>query len=156
MVTIRPAEPDDAEAICGVHVAAIGAVESPAYDDDQMLAWASSPTPDRYPVDDEGSPLFVAEADDEVAGFAELDAGEAAVEKVYVHPDHAGASVGTALLDRVAAAAEDRGLDGLSVVASLNAVPFFEAAGYRQVDETEKTIAGSVAFPCAVLETELD
>lgn len=155
MVTIRPAEPDDAEAICGVHVAAISAVESPAYDDGQILAWASYPTPDRYPIEDDRSPVFVAEADGEVVGFAELDAAEAAVEEVYVHPDHAREGVGTALLDRVAAAAEERGLDGLSVTASLNAVPFYEAVGYRQVDETVEKIAGDVAFPCAVLETEL-
>lgn len=156
MVTVRHADPGDAEAICGVHVAAISAVESPAYDDDQVLAWASSPTPEQYPIEDDGSPVFVAEADGDVVGFAELDAGEAAVEKVYVHPGHAGDGVGTALLSRVESAAADRGLAELSVVSSLNAVPFYEAVGYEQVGETAKTVAGDVEFPCAVFERTLE
>lgn len=155
MATIRPAEPADAQAICGVHVAAIGAVDGP-YDDEQVLAWASYPTPDRYPVEDAGSPLFVAEADDEVVGFAELDPTEATVDKVYVHPDHAGRGVGRALLERVESAATERGLEELSVVASLNAVPFYEAVGYERVGETTKSIAGDVDFPCVLLERGLE
>ncbi len=154
MVTIRAAEPGDAQAICGVHVAAIGAVDGP-YDDEQVLAWASYPTPDRYPVEDAGSPLFVAETD-EVVGFAELDPTEAAVDKVYVHPDHAGRGVGRTLLKRVESAATERGLEELSVVASLNAVPFYEAVGYERVGETTKTIAGDVDFPCVLLERALE
>ena len=113
--------------------------------------------------------MFVAETDGEIAGFGQVNLdGEASetpregggtvvgeVTAVYVHPDHVRRGVGSALLDRLEAHARDEGLDALSLTASLNAVPFYERAGYEPAEEVTHATTDEVDLTCVRMETGL-
>lgn len=148
MVTLRDATSADAEAVRDVHAAAVRGPGSAVYDAEQVDAWAGDRDPSEYDTAPDGADFVVAERDGRVVGFAELrphgggyfeavSAGPwtGEVRAVYVHPDAAGGSVGSALLAELERRARDRGLATLGLQASLNAVPFYEARGYERVAE---------------------
>ncbi|UIP00864.1 GNAT family N-acetyltransferase [Halobaculum sp. CBA1158] len=76
-----------------------------------------------------------------------------AVEAVYVHPDHAGAGVGSLLLSDLEREARDRGLASLGMHASLNAVGFYERHGYERVREVAHEFGGD---DCGVTGTVVE
>lgn len=169
MVTVRDARPADAEAVMAAHVAAIEAGGPDAYDDAQVAAWAERPggaDPYREHARDDDHVFVVAERDGDVVGFGHLvppdagaDAGsdrpEGEVRAVYVHGDHAGEGVGRALLARLEAAARERGLEALSLSASLNAVGFYERHGYERVAESVHETTGGVELPVVEMRKSL-
>lgn len=156
-VRVRTARPADAEAVCAVHGASVRGLGPEAYDDEQVAAWDHDRDPDDYPLSEPGVTFVVAEAvgeraaagttqPDGLLGFAELrpvggdyfervpdDYGE--VRAVYVHPDAAGKGVGDRLLGRLERAARRVGRPGLGLHASLNAVGFYEQAGYDRLED---------------------
>jgi len=148
MVTVRPATPDDRARIRECHVAAIRAFGPRAYDERQVAAWADKGDPvEDYPVADTGHYVVVAELptedgpEKEVVGFGHLVPTEGEIRAVYVHPDAGGRGVGTAVLESLESRARDLRLDELSLSASLNAVGFYEQAGYEPAGrETYSTV----------------
>ena len=141
MVTVRPATPDDRSRIRECHVAAIRARGPEAYDERQVAAWADKGNlAEDYPVDEDGHYFVVAElsTDDDPEGVEEVighghlvpTAGE--IRAVYVHPDAGGRGVGTAILEALESRARDLRIEDLTLSASLNAVGFYEQAGYER------------------------
>ena len=160
---VRPAHPEDAHAILDLHVASIRAFGPDTYTDEQVEAWATVPNgAPGYPIGEPGQYYVVAERDGDLAGFGHLaDDGEgygtdAAVEAVYVHPDHAGHGVGSAILSHLEGYARASGHESLGLWASLNAVPFYEASGWERVAERDHETSGATltvvemrkALPC--------
>ncbi|NEU58934.1 GNAT family N-acetyltransferase [Halorussus sp. MSC15.2] len=90
------------------------------------------------------------DAETELLGFAQSvlgDADDAAAQlpRIYVHPDHWGEGVGSAMLDRVESWAADRGAERLRLlVLADNEVgnAFYESRGYRTVGERESEFEG--------------
>lgn len=146
---VRRATPGDALAVFALHVASIRTFGPECYDPDQVRAWARKDHgPEGYPTDEDGHHFVVAERRSEVAGFGDLvpdsedvDA-DGEVRAVYVHPRHAGRGVGTALLAELEGYARGAGLGSLELSASLNAVGFYERAGYERVRETTHDTGG--------------
>jgi putative acetyltransferase len=145
-----PSIPRDRAALPALHTAAVEAFGPDSYDAEQVREWAGADerSPTDYTVDAAGEHFTVAVRDGEVAGFAHLvtDAGE--VHAVYVHPDHARRGVGSALLAELEGYARGRELSALTLHSSLNAVEFYEQAGYERVGEDE------TASGLAVIEME--
>ena len=90
--------------------------------------------------------LFIAERDGEAIGFlsGELREGSpafkpktwAAVEDVYVSPDHRSLGVGHALFEACQKWAQEKGADGVSLqvaAANTRARKFYEELGFREV-----------------------
>lgn len=143
-VTLREARPDDANRVRDLHIAAIEGLDTDAYDDEQVAAWAHDREPESYPIESAETHFVVAEADDRQVGFGWLQTkadGYAAASvdgeltAVYVHPSAARQGVGSRIRAELEAAARGRGIDKLGLWASKNAVPFYEAAGYRRVTD---------------------
>ena len=92
---LRPAEPDDAAAIAEVYLAArraaVPAMPPPVHPDHEVREWVA----ERVAEDD----TWVAEQDGEVVAYARTTAEW--LDDLYVHPDHAGAGIGSALLELV-------------------------------------------------------
>lgn len=136
---VRPATSDDRAALPALHTAAVEAFGPDSYDADEVRAWAKADdrSPDDYNVAAPNEHFTVAVREGEVAGFGHLvlDLGE--VHAVYVHPDHAGHGVGSALLAELEGYARGRGCSTLVLQSSLNAVGFYEQAGYERVCEGE-------------------
>ena len=139
VVYVRPATREDRAALPALHTAAVEAFGPDGYDADGVREWAGAGerSPDDYDVDVPGEHFTVAVREGAVVGFGHvvLDAGE--VHAVYVHPDHADHGVGSALLAELEGYARGRGCGGLSLQSSLNAVGFYERAGYERVGEGE-------------------
>jgi GNAT superfamily N-acetyltransferase len=77
--------------------------------------------------------IFVAVEDNAIVGTASL--GRNQVHAVFVHPTRQGRGIGTRLMEAVESEARARGESELVLYASLSAVDFYEANGWRNVRE---------------------
>lgn len=135
---VRLATPEDRTALPALHTAAVREFGPNGYDTEDVRRWAK--TDDRSPEDyetDADDHFTVAVRDDEVAGFGHLVPDSGKVHAVYVHPDHARCGVGSALLAELEGYARGYGLMDLTLQSSLNAVGFYEDAGYDRTGEGE-------------------
>jgi GNAT superfamily N-acetyltransferase/chorismate mutase len=96
-LVLRPATREDLPAVAELHLAgrraAGDAFPPPVHPDDEARAWVAGWDLASYDV-------WVAERDGEPAGYARWTATW--LDDLYVHPDHQGHGVGTALFDLVA------------------------------------------------------
>ena len=77
--------------------------------------------------------IFVAVEGNAIVGTASL--GRDQVHAVFVHPARQGRGIGRRLMEAVESEAQARGERGLILYASVSAVPFYEANGWRTVRE---------------------
>ena len=133
-IKIRPATTEDRQALWQVHIQAIRQTAKSHYDAAQIEAWAGRLTPEGYAPNPDV--FFVAEAEGNVVGFAELNLERGEIEAVFVAPDCGRRGVGRRLLQTLEDLAAQRGLTHLTLDASLNAVAFYERMGYRQKEPT--------------------
>jgi putative acetyltransferase len=128
---VRDYREDDAGPICRLFYETVRSVNLRDYSPEQVRAWAPAP-PDpaiwHEPMSDRHT--LVAEDEDGVAGFAELE-NDGHLDMLYCRGDVVGRGVGSLLY----AAAEERarglGLGGIQTEASITARPFFERHGFR-------------------------
>jgi len=97
----------------------------------------------------------VAEEDERIAGFAALDAAAGEVTAVYVEPAAWRHGVGRGLLDAVETIARLRGVATARLDASLNAVAFYEAAGWRRERDAARTLPGGRTIACVAMTKTL-
>ncbi len=76
---------------------------------------------------------FVAVCGEEIAGFADVDE-TGYLDRLYVHRDHQGKGVGTALCERLENVINT---GKITTHASITARPFFEKRGYKVVREQQ-------------------
>ena len=144
---IRPGKRDDAADAARLWIRS--AEEHTLYD----LVYTTAPDAEKIMrrfLDDLSSSsyscLFVAERDEEVIGFlsGELREGSptfepktwAAVEDVYVAPDHRGLGVGHALLEEFQKWAKEKNVNGISLqvaASNVRARKLYEELGFREV-----------------------
>jgi len=132
MPRIRRARPDDGSAIEAIHAAAVRAGYRACYAPADVDAWIAGMATWRVGVDPARRDVLVAEEGGRIAGFAALDATAGEVTAVYVDPAAWRRGVGRGLLAAVETIARLRGVAPASLDASLNAVAFYEAAGWRR------------------------
>ena len=77
--------------------------------------------------------IFVAVEENAIVGTASL--GRDQVHAVFVHPARQGRGIGRRLMEAVESEAQARGKRGLILYASVSAVPFYEANGWRTIRE---------------------
>ena len=101
-------------------------------------------------MDREDGSFLVARVDGTLVGFAQAVLGDgddpASLARIYVAPERWGEGVGTDLLDRLEAWLREAGADRLRLaVMADNAVgnDFYEARGYRVVDERAADLFGA-------------
>jgi predicted N-acetyltransferase YhbS len=155
VVRIRRARPDDGLGIHVVHTSAIRETCRSHYAPDAIAVWAGRVTPESYGEDLERRDVFVADDDGRVLGFGVLDAGESTVRAVYVHPDAGGHGLGRALLDALETTARLRGVTRVHLDASLNAVPFYVAAGWQRERASVRTLAPGRDIACVAMAKRL-
>jgi len=162
MVLVREAEPSDVQAIAAVHAASVRGLAAAHYDDERIASWSDS-SADDFSIPDDGAQVVVAEAPGsggseaggEVAGFGAIDLESGEVRAVYVHPDHAGGGVGSAILRELEGRAREQGLPDLHLTASLNAVPFYERHGWASTGPTVHEIDDGVELEAVEMEKSL-
>jgi N-acetylglutamate synthase-like GNAT family acetyltransferase len=155
LVTIRRAREEDADAVGRVHRSSIRELCRGHYTAEQIAAWSPPRPPGHYEKAIREKEFYVAEEGGRVVGFGALNVGSGEVEAVYVGPEAVGRGVGMKLLRKVEERARAAGLKGLRVDASLNAVGFYERAGYSLEDMGAHRLWNSVDLPCAHMSKEL-
>ena len=147
--TIRRASADDPPGIHDVHEQAVRRICTLDYSPEEIDAWVGGPRTEPDPAE----ARRVATGDGVVIGFSGLRGDE--VWAVYVHPDWLRRGVGTALLREAEQKALHDGVSRLRLHASLGAVPFYAANGYRTIQTTTHLLGGRVPIRCVQMTKEL-
>ncbi len=150
-LTIRPARPNDAIAMTQVHREAILSKAAGHYQRSTLDAWAVGATPDRIArveqqISDPEFIVLLAEAGDEVIGYGVAVPSRQQLRALYVKSNAIG-RVGSALLTELEQHAF-RTSEVLTCDASLNAVGFYRANGYREEGRVEHVLSSGVSVPC--------
>lgn len=153
--SLRRGTAADAPALWAIRADAIRQTCRSHYPVEMLERWAASPLPETFPDNIELQYVVVGTAGPTIAGFATLNASTAEVEAVFVAPAHGGHGLGRQLLAHLEAVAAQQGLQSLRLCASLNAVAFYRAAGFRAVSEGNYTTSAGVEIACVHMEKTL-
>lgn len=144
MFTIRKAKQEDKESIWRVHVKAVRETCVSHYSQEVIQIWAERMRPEKYEDAIRSNEFFVAEENGAVVGFGELDQAGGEIQGLYVSPDVARRGVGQKLLSTLEERARAFGLESLHLTSSLNAVSFYERAGFKSREKITKTLSPGV------------
>lgn len=150
---IRPARPEDAEAICRLHVTSIRVLCAADYPPDQIEAWAGPKRAADYVRGLEaGEAMYVAKVRGEILGFGCRYGDE--LRGLYIGPTATGRGVGTSLLKRIEDDAVAAGIHLLQLHSTLTAAAFYEKRGYSRGEPVARVMRG-VAIPCVPMKKHL-
>jgi GNAT superfamily N-acetyltransferase len=136
MAQIRPMRPDDATAIHELHGRAVRESCAPLVDPAVVEAWLHSRTPEGYlsAADQGGEHFWVAEDEHGcVIGFASWRDDELVA--LFVDPDFQRQGLGQRLYAACVTDAHDRGHRLTRLRSTRNAVSFYEALGFRRLED---------------------
>lgn len=153
--TIRRAAEGDCEALWTVHVQAIRDTCSRVYSAEQIRAWSDLLSPGSYVGVLRDRVIVVAEDDTGVIGFGQLDASTREIEAVYVLPGRQGQGGGGTLLQRLESGAKAAGIDKVWLSATLNAVSFYERAGFKTEGPVVHQLPTGQALACVRMSKKL-
>ena len=141
---IRAYEADDASAIARLFYGTVRSVNQADYSEEQVEAWAPA-VPNKQAwharMSEPDRRTLVAEEDDEVVGFAELE-DDGHLDMLYLRGDAVGRGVGRRLYEAVEGEARGSGVGRIFTEASITARPFFERNGFRVVREQRISCRG--------------
>lgn len=145
---IRPARPEDAEALKVIHAAAVSAVSTQVYPPEIIRAWQDSISSLRMRsyLADPGLHFLIARHNGATVGFGCLEGRH--IRAVYVHPLHGRHGFGRALLQSLEEAAYGNGFECMLLRASLNAAPFYLRNGYTDLGSTEFELCTGLSMLC--------
>ncbi|ROM55246.1 GNAT family N-acetyltransferase [Pseudomonas rhodesiae] len=132
---VRLAQPDDAEGISRVILAALYGSNAQDYPADVIERVASNFTPDAVRELLKRRVVLVAVQGRVIVGTAALDAK--VVRSVFVNPTRQGQGIGRLLMSEIELRAREAGVATLSVPSSLTAEPFYARLGFRTVREVD-------------------
>ena len=120
----------DAEGICRLFYETVHAVNLGDYSPEQVRAWAPAPPdPVAWHGRMSGRHTLVAEGDDGVVGFAELEE-DGHLDMLYCRRDAVGRGVGSLLYAAVEERAIGLGVERVFTEASITARPFYGRRGF--------------------------
>jgi putative acetyltransferase len=130
---IRRYKPSDLTSLIALFRDTVRRINRRDYSDQQVLAWAPDHIdPLQWMRRFENKAVRVAELEGAPVGFVEI-ARDGQIDMLYVHADHQGEGIASALLRSAEAWAQTRGLARLFTEATITARPFFEHRGFRVI-----------------------
>ncbi len=153
---IRAARRGDLDAIAALQARAIMAFGIDTYGEAACQAWARIGVQSRHTLLESGT-FFVAEQNGQVVGVAGWTADSrepdcAWPRYVFVEPATAGCGMGRKLMSWVETSVNAAGRSRLKLWASLNAVAFYEALGYRAVKPVRWPVAEGIEMAYRLME----
>ena len=119
---------EDCPALARLFYDTVHTVNARDYTPEQLNAWADGHVDlATWDASFLAHHTLVAEENGEILGFADMD-GAGYLDRLYVHKDHQGRGVATALCSALEAACP---VKNFTTHASLTARPFFESRGYQ-------------------------
>lgn len=155
MIALRPALPLDIDALWALRTHAVRISCATHYSAGQIAAWSASPVPASYASMLAADGGIVAICDDAIAGYAMLDFDKQEVDAVFVDPGYGGLGIGKRLLAALEDLARTHGMVRLRLSASLNALPFYQAAGFVALREEVYAHPSGVALASVAMEKSL-
>ncbi len=149
MITLHPATSTDIPALWELRTRALREQCAAHYAPDVLRTWAAAPAPATYALLLARGGGLKAHVNGNLAGYAILDTERSEVDAVFVDPGFAGLGIGKALLRALEQMAEQP--SALHLYASLNAVPFYQAAGYRAVKSTQYQHPSGILLDCVFM-----
>jgi len=149
MITLLPAASTDIPVLWELRTRALREQCAAHYAPDILRTWAAAPVPATYPLLLARGGGLKAHVNGSLAGYAILDTERSEVDAVFVDPGLSGQGIGKALLHALEQMAEHP--SALHLYASLNAVPFYEAAGYRAVKSTQYQHPSGILLDCVFM-----
>ena len=147
---IRRFQPGDELDLFGVYYSAIHLVARKDYTDNQVNAWAPSNLDhDLWVNRIRGINPFVAEIDNELVGYADVQAN-GYIDHFFVSGKHPRKGIGGALMEAIEAEADRLDIAELTSDVSRTAQPFFERFGFVVV-ELRKPVIRGVEVPNALM-----
>lgn len=135
MLSHRPATQADLPTLWELRTRAVRTGCSAHYPTAVIDAWCAAPAPASLPLLVQAGGAVVAEEAGQVVGYAVLNLDTGEIDAAFVEPSHQGRGIALQLLGQLESMARERGLARLFLSASLNAVPFYQRAGFLSVRE---------------------
>lgn len=130
-VNMRIARPGDANHIYRLHTRSVRLLCKETYESEQLDGWLQGKTPEGYLDGISKGEMIVAEKGGQIVGFGHAIPGE--VLACFVHPSFVRQGVGRALMGMAVPMAQGGYSTPVKVVATLNAVQFYEKMGFLEV-----------------------
>lgn len=134
-MNIRKYRPEDCNEVFELFYNTVHTVNLKDYSREQVDAWAPGDVDARqWGKSRLRHYSIVAEQDGVITGFGDIDDG-GYLSMLYVHKDHQGIGVATAILDELEKYAKDKNAKEITTHASITSRPVFEKRGYAVVSE---------------------
>jgi putative acetyltransferase len=155
-VVIRLVSVDEHSHVRNLHARSMASQSAESLTDAEAAAFVAFVRSPGYSDLLRGEGLYGAFIDGQLIGTASwhvnADDGHAArISSVFVDPMFMRLGIGARLLAEVEARAFQSGFNQLGISATINAVPFFERAGYQIASRGVKTLGPDCALPVAFL-----
>ncbi len=155
MQTIRKATLEDCSAILRIHASAVRAIPAGLYTIEEIEAWAVPREIESYRQAIQDKEFYVADRGGGVVGFGVLNRYAQVIEALYVTAEAKGQGIGARLLLRLEERGRELGMETVGLNASLNAVGFYERAGYVAQEETTYRLATGLEIRCVPMSKAL-
>ncbi|MCB9230877.1 MAG: GNAT family N-acetyltransferase [Bacteroidia bacterium] len=141
-IKIRPANLSDLDEIQTLFVETIRFTCKADYSPRQIQVWTSSVENRERWIEKLNRQYFlVAEKDQRIVGFASLENGNY-LDLLYVHKDFQRQGIANLLFQKIQSKARQPGFEKITSDVSKTARPFFEAKGFRVVQENKFSLKG--------------
>lgn len=152
-LALRSYRDGDTPALIALFRETIHNVNRRDYSPAQLAAWAPAEIDEAvWAARQAENHTLLAEIDGAPVGFAELTA-EGHLHMLFVHKDHQGEGIASALLTAVEDRARAAGHREIITDASLTAQPFFERHGFRRLVDQEVDRNGQTLRNCRMAKT---
>jgi GNAT superfamily N-acetyltransferase len=132
--TLRRGRPEEADALWVLRTRCVRELCSAAYPPEVIAPWAASPPPAHYrELIGQGGCVVAEDDEGTLLGYGVIDPAGNEIDALFVDPDCGGRGIGMALMDALYALADPA--RPLVLSASLNAVPFYQRAGFQPLRE---------------------
>jgi putative acetyltransferase len=159
-VRLELATAEDAEAMLTVHRWAVRGTAAHFYDPEIIEDWGS-PGPEDVErlaqriVRGEEEAVVARDASGRVIGFGSIVPSSQELHGLYVAPEHGRSGIGAMILKELEARARRRGVDELSVDASVNAEPFYRCHGFEAEGRGQHALPSGRPIDCVRMRKRL-
>lgn len=145
---------EDTEQVLYVYRRAIFGISFPEYGKEILEALANCST-EEFETLAKTRERFVAWNGNKIIGYTGLDKAQKTLTECFVDPEAKGNHVGRLLVKKVEAEAKKANIDMLSVLASLNAVGFYEKNGFLPSEERVLRLSNDQNMKCLLMKKAL-
>ena len=145
--TIVPIRPQDTPAVLEVYRKAALSIRHAEYTPD-ILTELAARSADEFDRLGQTRLRYVAMTGHRIVGYAGLDCDKSVLTECYVAPEYSGQQIGSCLVAHIKEEAAKYGLTSLSVMAALNAVPFYEQHGFAESGELYLSMRDDLRMRC--------